>query len=415
MNVLSSRRCRFLERARPPIAVVAALAVAQAASADPPTVVQVVIKAPETESIEEIEDKFVQAAKRTGGQFNCDDIAIERVEPRVFDLLNSIVTRGAEAVRELREAGEREGIERVPGESNAWIVNLGDAALIDSATVGVVRSEDAVATESVEVKVGESAAPGITIQGHSPGRYVVRVPAGVRPLRLRCRPVNMAGVERDFDAEFPAIGTGEAYVVTLNGVRGNASRLFEALKDKTKVANPILEMGDVPLIVANFVPKWVPDPNMIEIIDGQLRFSQPVDGGVNPRRLWLFFATTNADREAEKQRVTAGGFQQIPKLIRDKPANAASQSAGIGAMGGWVEITPLVRSPRGDGRFEVLVRFDMPVWRAALQDAASEASESALMVYEFDDGVDQRPIKVGSEYVVTKKLPRFVRAILDSK
>jgi hypothetical protein len=396
------------------MAVVASLAVANAA-AQSPAVVQVVIKAPPTESIEEIKDKFTQAAKRTGGEFNCDDIVIERVEPRVFDLLNSIVIRGAEAVRELREAGDREGIERVPGETNAWIVSLGDAALIDSATVGVVGSGDAVATENVEVIIGEPAAQGITIQGHSPGRYVVRVPAGVRPLRLRCRPLSLAGEERDFEAEFPSISTGDAYVVTLNGVKGSTSSLFEALKDKTKVANPILEMGDVPLIVANFVPRNVVDPNMIEIIDGQLRFSQPVDGNVNPKRLWLFFAATNADRDAEKQRVTGEGFQRIPTLIRDKRADVAASGAGLNATGGWVEITPLVRSPRGDGRFEVLVKLDVPVWQTAMQNAASEASEAALMVYEFDDGADQRPIKVGEDFVVTKKLPRFVRAILDAK
>jgi hypothetical protein len=63
----------------------------------------------------------------------------------------------------------------------------------------------------------------------------------------------------------------------------------------------------------------------------------------------------------------------------------------------------------------VLVKLDVPVWQTAMQNAASEASEAALMVYEFDDGADQRPIKVGEDFVVTKKLPRFVRAILDAK
>lgn len=388
-----------------------------------PRVVYVVINAPATETIEEIKYKFEQAKGRTDGKFNCDGIIVEPVAAEVFGLLNSIVKRGAEAVRELRVMGEREGIECLVGNPNAWVVNLGKAAMTKTAKIDIAGSgkgDDLAVTKPLEVEVGKSASDAdVVLLGHSPGRYVVRTKADVRPVKFRCTATDLSGVERDFEAEFPAADSGIVYLVTLNGVKGDTEPLFATLSDGAKVANPILEMNDVPLIVANFVPQPVVVPDSFEFVDGTLRFIQPVDKAIYPRRLWLFFAATKAEREAERQRLTARPFTEIPGLIRQNRANLAKPASALNAKGGWVEVAPLLKDPTtGQKSFQVGVRFDLPAWKQAIEKPATEASDEILMVYEFENEEDKEPspIKVGGlEYVVTKKLPDFVQAVKKAK
>lgn len=382
-----------------------------------PKVVYMVINAPASASRKEIERTFEQAKSGTDAMFNYDAILMERIDVEVFGLLNSIVKHGVDAVRDLRDTGDREGIQQLAGESNAWVVTLGKGALIGSATIGIagVAVEGMPAEKSVEVEVGKPAGEtGVAIVGHSPGRYVVKTQPRVQPMTFRCKATDLSGAKRDFAAEFPATDTGVAYLVTLNGFVGETKSLFDALADGTCVANPVQEINDVPLIVANFVPQPMTD---FEFVDGVLQFTQPVDKEHYPKRLWLFFAATGAEREAERHRVTAEEFTEIPRLIREKRVNLADPATALNAKGGWVEIKPLITDPTtGAKRFQVGVRFDLPAWKQAVKNAATDASEEILMVYEFGADGEPSPIKVrGSGYVVTKKLLHFVRAVTEAK
>ena len=380
------------------------LAVPVSGRTESPQMVYVVIKAPATESIEEIKDKFELARRNTVGNFNCDGVIVEPIKAETFGLLNSIVTRGAEAARNAAEQEVKKVIERVAGERRAWTIDLGGAAFIESATLDVVapgKTEE----ESLEVTVGTPDDKGVELAFHSPGRYIVRAAQGVRPIRFHCKAVdtvagNGAG-EREVQAEFPPLESGLTYLVTLNGVRGEAKFLFEALKDGDKVNNPIQQMGDVPLIVANFVP--------IEgsfIVDGSLLLRFGVPKGEKPARLWLFLAPTTEARDAEKQRVVAEGFTEIPALIRKNESKSFLPGAGAG----WVAL-----SPPANGWFEGRVQVDVPAWKAAITAGRAPPNDSLLMVYEGDYGGELRPIRIESEYVVTEQIPRWLPALKAAK
>lgn len=371
-------------------------------------VVYMVIKAPATESITEIRDKFDLAKRSTGGNFNCDGVIIEPIKAETFGLLNAIVTRGADAIREAKDPAQKRMIERLPGERDAWTVDLGGTALIESATIDVVGGAGA-AEESLEVKVGESHPQGVDVSFHSPGRYIVRTRSDIRPLRFRCQADEVAGAgtpaKRDVAAEFPPIDSGQTYLVTLNGVRGDSKFLFDALKNKDIVPNPLQQMGDVPLIVANFVPN---EGNLI--VDGVLMLRFAVPKGENPKRLWLFLAPTKAARDTELARLTAGKdkdeayFTKIPERIRERKRDTFLP----GAEGGWVELAP----PRNDW-FEGKVQVDVPKWKAAIEGVGDDVNDSLLLVYEgeYGESRDRRPIRVSGNYVVTQPYPDWLPAI----
>ncbi|MFM7108359.1 MAG: hypothetical protein ACKOZU_07125 [Planctomycetaceae bacterium] len=395
----------------PGLALAAVLGVCPQARAQGNTVNYMVIKAPATETIGEIKDKFELAKKSTQGNFNCDAVIIEPIKAETFGLLNAIVTRGADAVRQAKPGEEMRVIERLAGERDAWTVDLGGAALAETATIGVVGAGGA--EESLEVQVGKTHERGLDFSFHSPGRYVVRSQPGVRPINFRCKAVDFGGSgspkERDVSADFPPVDSGLTYLVTLNGVRGDPEFLFKALRNPAIVNNPIRQMGNVPLIVANFVPN-----EGDVIVDGVVILRFPVPQGESPKRLWLFLAPTNAARDAELGRLTAGKdtddgyFKKIPERIRAK----TSKTFLPGADGGWVEL-PATRNESFEGKVQV----DVPTWQAALRAGGADVNEKLLLVYEgeYGDEQERRPIKVGGSYVVIKPYPEWLPAIRAAK
>lgn len=395
------------------VACIAAMGVCRQAVAQGQKVVYMVIKAPATETVAEIRDKFELAKRSTGGTFNCDGVIIEPVEAETFGLLNEIVTRGADAIRDAKRPDKKNAIERLPGERDAWSVDLGGTSLIESATI-VVAAGDGTTEESLDVTVGESHPQGLDVSFHSPGRYIVRTPAGVRPLRFRCEADEVGGdggvAKREVAADFPPVDSGLTYLVTLNGVRGESKHLFTALRDKEIVPNPLQQMGDVPLIVANFVPNK-PD---IGIVGGQISLRFAVPQGENPKRLWLFLAPTKAARDVELARLTAGKggddsyFTKIPERIRTK----TSKRILPGADGGWVEL-----SPPENGWFQGSVEVDVPQWQAAIRAGGADVNDALLMVYEgeYGEARERRPIRVSGNYVVTEPYPQWLPAIRAAK
>ena len=107
--------------------------------------------------------------------------------------LSSIVSRGLDAVKSADQTRpQMRPIEPLPSEPGAWAINLGNAFSYLEKIALVVDAGDA-GDRTVALTVGEPAVNGCDLRFHSPGVYVVRLPAGSKPRSLECDVTDVSG------------------------------------------------------------------------------------------------------------------------------------------------------------------------------------------------------------------------------
>ena len=373
-------------------------------------VIYMVIQAEPTTTMGEVKEKFELARQATKG-CNVREVLIEPIDPQAFTVLRSILQRGLGAVQDEQASAER--IQPVVGMDSAWSIDLGDPfRFIERVAVtlhaGPERQGDA--GEVVTVTGPGPNPEGYSLKLHSPGRYVLSLPKGTSPRSIRFDVVREDGksdVEKEtIEQEWPSVG--RAYLVTLSDVVGDASLLFDSLKDPNKVSNPIREIQDATkasLMVASFVEVL---GNRLRIQEGQITFSFPKPQGVNPKRLWILFPLTAGQLAKTKESLAAllaepDGFKRLPETIR---ASVLQERLDPGTGAAWVEL-PLT----GEG-FVGNCELDLAAWKGQLASSPDAVGDNALLVYEFENEQGTKlPLKMLEGYVVPDRIAEWLPAL----
>jgi len=338
---------------------------------------------------------------------------MEPIDPQTFTVLRSILQRGLGAVKEELAGVQGQVIQPVVGMDSAWSIDLGNPfEFIESVAVTLAAESGKPGSDGEVVHVtGPGPNPdGYAIELHSPGRYVLSLPKGARPMSIRFEVIREDGAaevqKETVEQAWPSVG--RAYLVTLADVVGDESLLFASLKDPAKVSNPIREIQDATkasLMVASFVEVL---GNRLRIQDGRITFSFPKPQGVEAKRLWLRFPLTAAQLAQEKAALEAvlaeeEGFKNLPDIIRK---SAAEGRLVPGAGAGWVEL-PL----EGNG-FTGVFDLDLAAWRSDLAAGPDTIGDNALLVYEFENEVGtKRPVKMTEGFVVTDRIAEWLPAL----
>lgn len=398
-------------------AVVAGLAgLAGVAAAPEPAVsaesrvIYMVIQAEPTTTMGEVKEKFELARQATKG-CNVREVLIEPIDPQAFTVLRSILQRGLGAVQDEQAPAER--IRPVVGMDSAWSIDLGDPfRFIESVAVTLhdAPGQQGGAGEVVTVTAPGPNPEGYSLKLHSPGRYVLSLPKGASPRSIRfdvIREDGKADVEKEtIEQEWPSVG--RAYLVTLSDVVGDASLLFDSLKDPNKVSNPIREIQDATkasLMVASFVEVL---GNRLRIQEGRITFSFPKPQGVNPKRLWILFPLTAAQLAKTKESLATllaepDGFKRLPETIR---ASVLQERLEPGTGAAWVEL-PLT----GEG-FVGTCELDLAKWKGQLATSPDAVGDNALLVYEFENEQGTKlPLKMLEGYVVPDRIAEWLPAL----
>jgi hypothetical protein len=385
------------------ILVMTMLGVVTAAEVD--RVIQLAVQTDPGMNAFEVENKFKVARESTKG-FNYGEISVDPIDPASYVLLSSIVRRGVLQAAPATDSPRGVLVEPIRGQDGGWWIDLRNAdSFLDNAKITVV---DAASGKErlLELEPAARTDTAKSLRYHSPGSYVLKLEKGVHP-RSAVLSVTTDGSAGDSPkTEELRVGwpdVGRCYLVTLKGVTGEESRLFESLKDPAKVGNAIKELypSTATLIVGSFQDKKVDVWRLNEVLHS---YMQPVNA--KPKRLWLRFPLTEAQEskvlaDLDTQLAPADGFKKLPAWLEDRRLpRGKSLEPG---MDSWVEVPVNPATERA----EIWVPIVTREWKRLLAESPSKVGDRAILVWEFENPsnpADREVIKVAGERYQRERL-----------
>lgn len=389
-NRLHTRRRWFF-----PLGLAVMTAAAGICHAQQDRIIHLVVQTDPNLNAFEVENKFKTARDSTNG-FSFKDIKVHPVDPESYVMLSSIMRNGQ--LEDRRDEKQRSGVlvEPVKSQQGAWWIDLQDPArFLERADVTLVDAssqQEKTVTLDVKPRLAEDA----QLRFHSPGGYIFKPEKGKLPLAATLHVTTEADDGSVSGPEQIRVGwpdVGRCYLVTLMGVTGDENKLFDSLKDKRKVGNPIRELypSTTTLIVGTFREKGIWDePGHVA-----LRYLPPANAA--PSRLWIRFPLTESEEaatlaELDKQLAPDDGFKKVPAWVEANKLKPGSRlSPGQTA---WVEVP----WNADEQRFDYLVPLATEAWQQALSAAPDKVGDRAVLVWEFQSPAnprDREAIRVG--------------------
>jgi hypothetical protein len=353
----------------------------------------------------EVENKFKVARDSTKG-FNYGEITVDPIDPASYVLLSSIVRRGVLQVAPETDTPRGVLVEPIRSQEGGWWIDLRNAdRFLDSAKITVVDSTTGK-ERVLDLEPAARTEIAKPLRYHSPGSYVLKLDSGIQPRAAVLSVSTDSSAEGSPKTEEIRVGwpdVGRCYLVTLKGVTGDERRLFESLKDPTKVGNAIKELypSTATLIVGSFQDKKVDVWRLNEVLHSYI---QPVNA--KPKRLWLRFPLTEAQEskviaDLEAQLAPADGFKKLPTWLADRKL-PQGQSLEPN-MDSWIEVpvNPVTE------RAELWVPISTREWKRTLTESPAKVGDRAILVWEFENPsnpADREVIKVAGERYQRERL-----------
>jgi len=336
---------------------------------------------------EELRDKF-EEARKASPECSVESYDIDPIDQATYVLLKSIVQSG------VIPTNTDSPIQPLKGKDGEWTVDLQSATkYLESAKVRLASPGGP--DEEMTMKPEPRTKADADLRYHSPGVYVLKVPAGrsVKSATFMVVDDAKSGKPDAVPLEFTWPDTGRCYLVKLNGVQGDEKALYDTLKDGKKISNPVKGLEDATkaaIVIASFKEMLAV---VIEFKDDaiQLTFPKP-GGGVEPKRMWMRFPLTKAEEAAVSRELDAkfagDGFKTVPAWIRQSLLGEKLTPEG---STGWFEL-PWNADHQA---FERTLPIDTKSWQQRLVNNKNFMGENAILAYEFEgeDG-SQRIIKL---------------------
>lgn len=355
-----------------------------------PRNIYMVIQTDSLMSQQELASKFESARKSTQGcSFQSYDI--DPIDPNTYMLLKSILQNGVVPPN----AGSQGAvsIEPLAGQDGAWTVNLkSDSKYLESAKVKVATS--AQGDEELTMKAEPKDKLNANLRYHSPGVYILKMPAGSAPKSATLMVSDEAKRGQSAPVAMEVIwpDAGRCYLATLKGVEGDEKELYDTLKDGKKIANPIKGIEDATkaaIVVASF-KEVLAEPIVFK--DDAIQLSFPKPGNVEPKRMWMRFPLTKTEEAAIRQELDAkfagDGFKTVPAWIRQ---NQLGEKLTPEGSTGWFEL-PWNAEHQA---FERTLPIDTKSWQERLVNNKEFMGDNAILIYEFEgEDESQEIIKI---------------------
>jgi len=352
-----------------------------------PRNIHMVIQTESSMSQQELAAKFDSARKSTQG-CSFESYDVRPIDPNTYQLLKSIL-QGV-ALPNVASQGAV-SIEPMEGQDGAWTVNLkSDTKYLESAKLKVANSTQG--EQELAMKAEPKDKTSANLRYHSPGVYILKVPAGAEPKSATLMVTDEAkgGKAPPVAVEVAWPDSGRCYLVTLKGVEGEEKELYDTLKDGKKIANPIKGIEDATkaaIVVASF-------KEMLAVVivfkdDAiQLTFPKP-GGGVEPKRMWMRFPLTKNDEASISkeldEKFAGDGFKTVPAWIRQ---NLLGERLTPEGSTGWFEL-PWNAEHQA---FERTLPIDTKSWQERLVNNKEFMGENAILLYEFEGEDESREI-----------------------
>lgn len=342
----------------------------------PPTTLYLVIRTGPAETEKGILTTLKKGLEKSGA-LNPGDPTIKALSPALYEELQSLVDRAATPAT---PAEEGVSIRLLPTRDAIYEIKLQPTQVLKKLRV---KYQKAGQKEYTPAAPAAKQPLVLTV----PGRYAFTPEPEDTPVSYDGDVAEIGKKDAVIKGEWPS--GDKFYVVTIRNFDADPAvrrRLFEVIKDKTQVANPLdyVQLENDLLFAFASLGSNVPPPGVDELDkENNLTITVETLERRSPRRVWVYFPLDREGAQAAKAEFGKLDSLQLPAKVRENGLTADNKAVVKSTDAPkWLELPPEPAPPGMEPR-----RFARKVKLDDVDQFAAKYSQLwMLVVWEFDAG-----------------------------